>query len=173
MSTHEQSHPGFTPHPEAGSDHVPAPDEAESVRRQRFKRARPPKPATTDSRQESTAILAELMLLREENAWLKAAQHQAPGIGQAIQRVRALPSDERGSEDRADDATQVLVEAHVLRESLLALCDEMQRAMKTVHARLEALPFTERDNPHRFDDAGDDEVGGASVIQISGGQEIS
>jgi len=170
MSTSEQSHPGFTPSLDTESGHADELDDSTSVRQHRFRRTRQPKPPAAGSPEEAMAtLLAELMLLREENAWLKAAQHQAPDIGQAIQRVRKLPADQRQSEDRGDDATQVLVEAHVLREALLELCDEVQRVMSTVHQRLEELAFREQKGAPRFEDAVNDELIRASVIRVSDG----
>jgi hypothetical protein len=171
MSTYDHTHTGFTPQSEAATDGV-VDAESTSVRQQRFRRTRYPKASGTDATKEATsALLAEVMLLREENAWLKAAQHQTPGIGEAIERVRALPGERTGADDREDEATQVLAEAYVLRESLIELCDEMQRAIVTVRTRLGELNFTELDDGPKFEDDGQR---GASVIQIDGGQvEVS
>ena len=48
------------------------------------------------------ALRAELVLLREENARLKAAQHQRPDIGRLLGRARSLPAADRpDSGDRA------------------------------------------------------------------------
>ena len=172
MSTYDHTHTGFTPQSETATDGGVDADASTSVRQQRFRRTRYPKASGTDATKEATsALLAEVMLLREENAWLKAAQHQTPGIGEAIERVRALPGERTGADDREDEATQVLAEAYVLRESLLELCDEMQRAIATVRTRLEELNLTEQDVSHEFEDDGQR---GASVIQINGGQvEVS
>ncbi len=116
------------------------PDETVPARTWRFKRSGQPKPPGAETRLDSIPPeLAELVLLREENAWLKAAQHQAPGVGQVIERVRALPAAQPDAEDLEDEATQILVEVHVLRESLLELCGEIQQAMARVQATLEAL----------------------------------
>lgn len=172
MSTYDHTHTGFTPQSETATDGGVDADASTSVRQQRFRRTPYPKASGTDATKEATsALLAEVMLLREENAWLKAAQHQTPGIGEAIERVRALPGERTGADDREDEATQVLAEAYVLRESLLELCDEMQRAIATVRTRLEALNLTEQDVSQQFEDDGQR---GASVIQINGGQvEVS
>jgi hypothetical protein len=113
-----------------------------SVGRRRSRRTNEtPSPAGDTS---ASDLLSELMVLREENAWLKAAQHQPDGIGQAIQRVRALPNLRAQSADEEDDAAQLVVEAHVLREGLLELCDEMERALCTIRTQLDALPVDQR-----------------------------
>lgn len=152
----------------ASNDNVAAtdgrfPDETTPVRTRRFKRSGQPKASATEPRPDSIpAMLAELMLLREENAWLKAAQHQPPGVGRVIERARAVPA-EHDPEDNQDDATQVLVEAHVLRESLMELTGEIQRAMARVQVALEALsPGFAAEQP--------DDQPEASVIQLTTGE---
>ena len=176
MSTQEQSDSEFTPAVEAGVDQVRDDVETSSARQHRFRRARPAKAQATDAPEATMSTLqAELLLLREENAWLKAAQHQTPGIGHAIQRVRALPGDQLPvDDDKEDSATQILVEAHVLRESLLELCSEMQRALATVRGRIDELAYTDPDDRRRFDDPLTDGQLGAPVIHINGSkQEVS
>ena len=85
------------------------------------------------------ALRAELVLLREENARLKAAPHQAPDIARLLDRARSL--SEARVED-ADETTRVLVEGLVMRESLLEICQEIERAMVTFEAKLKALETT-------------------------------
>jgi hypothetical protein len=86
------------------------------------------------------ALRAELLLLREENARLKAARHRDPDVGVLIGRARAFAGlradDVAGMED---ESTQVLVEGLVIRESLLELCQEIERAMVAIEVRLSAL----------------------------------
>ena len=168
MSTQEYSDQEFdTAADPARDDTIPT-----EGRQHRFRRSRQPKPPAIDSPEASaSALTAELMLLREENAWLKAAQHQAPGIGQAIQRVRSLPGEQPQADDSEDAATQVLVEVHVLRESLVELCSEVQRALATVQARLDELAYAEPDERQRLEDPLTDPSLRASVIHITDGKK--
>jgi hypothetical protein len=93
-----------------------------------------------DEGAELPAVLAELMLLREENAQLKAARHQLPSLGEVLGRAKELPSaGNTDREDVGDEATQLLIESLVTREALLELCDEIERSMRSVKARLNAL----------------------------------
>jgi hypothetical protein len=93
-----------------------------------------------DAHNELPAVLAELVLLREENARLKAQQHQLPSLGQVLGRARSLPTAANmDRDDVGDEATQLLIESLVTREALLELCDEIQRSMEAVKARLDAL----------------------------------
>jgi hypothetical protein len=84
------------------------------------------------------ALRAELLLLREENARLKAAPHRGPDLGALLGQARSSP-DARAQDDVADETTRVLVEGLVIRESLLELCHEIERAMVAFDARLSAL----------------------------------
>ncbi len=86
------------------------------------------------------ALRAELVLLREENARLKAAPHQAPDIAALLGRARSLPASR--ADDVGDETTRVLVEGLVIRESLLEICQEIERAMVSFEARLMALETT-------------------------------
>ena len=86
------------------------------------------------------ALRAELVLLREENARLKAARHQAPDITGLLERARSLPGER--VDDIGDETTRVLVEGLVIRESLLEICQEIERAMVSFEARLKALEST-------------------------------
>jgi hypothetical protein len=82
--------------------------------------------------------LAELVLLRVENARLKAARHQAPSFGHVVGRMRALPNVE-APEDAADEAAEMLADVVVLRDTLLEVCEELERAMASVRVRLHRL----------------------------------
>jgi hypothetical protein len=86
------------------------------------------------------ALRAELVLLREENARLKTARHQGPDIGGLLERARSLPGAR--VDDVGDETTRVLVEGLVIRESLLEICQEIERAMVSFEARLKALEST-------------------------------
>jgi hypothetical protein len=107
------------------------------TRRRRFRRRRSDQhgAAHTDPIEDA---LAELVLLREENARLKAARHQVPSFGHVVGQMRALPDLER-AEDAADEAAEMLAEVVVLRDSLLEVCEELERAMASVRARLYRL----------------------------------
>jgi len=108
-------------------------------RRDRRRRGRRVAAQTGDARAESVAALqAEVVLLREENARLKADGLHQPDLDTLLRRARSM-SRAASPEDAADDATQVLVDAMVLRESLLALCQEIARSMAHVEARLAEL----------------------------------
>ena len=87
------------------------------------------------------ALRAELVLLREENARLKAAPHQAPDIAQLLGRARSAPA-RIDAHSIADETTRVLVEGLVIRESLLEICQEIERAKVSFEARLKALEAT-------------------------------
>ncbi len=86
------------------------------------------------------ALRAELVLLREENARLKTARHQGPDIGGLLERARSLPGAR--VDDVGDETTRVLVVGLVIRESLLEICQEIERAMVSFEARLKALEST-------------------------------
>ena len=88
------------------------------------------------------ALHAELLLLREENARLKAAPHQAPDIVQLLGRARSLPNARPDSDSVGDETTRVLVEGLVIREALLEICQEIERAMVSFEAKLNALEST-------------------------------
>jgi hypothetical protein len=99
-----------------------------------------------DQTGEPLAVLhAEVLLLREENARLRGAQHQRAELARLLGRARALPdtaSDTAGDTDTdtlGDEAAQMLIDGLVIRESLLELCEEIERAMVGFGARLEAL----------------------------------
>jgi hypothetical protein len=82
------------------------------------------------------ALNAEITLLREENARLKAAQHESPGLGRLLEHARALPATLEGYENAGDEAAEMLVEGLVVREALLEVCDQIQHSMAAVQAKL-------------------------------------
>jgi hypothetical protein len=108
--------------------------------RRRFGRSRP---STVDERSgsaESIASLhAEVLLLREENARLKAAQHQRADINRLLDRARSLSSAELDRDSLSDEAAQMLIDGLVVRESLLEICQEIERSMVAFEAKLNAL----------------------------------
>lgn len=165
MDTRERFRKDITvaPDDQVGPDHDRLTDGDGRIHR--FRRSKAAKSADASESPEATiaALHAELILLREENAWLKAAQHQTSGIGDAIQRVRALPGERTADNDREDDATQALVDAHVLRESLVELCTQMQHALTTAKAQLAELTY----QADAFD-VFEDPAHSAAVIHITG-----
>ena len=105
--------------------------------RRRFRRpgsARGANPATADTLQQA---LAELALLREENARLSAAAHEPASLGRLVARTRALAAAPENGDDDGDDAAQMLIDGLVLRESLLDVCGELERSIVAVKARLD------------------------------------
>jgi len=97
--------------------------------------ARGANPAQANSLQEA---LAELALLREENARLSAAAHEPASLGRLVARARALGAARDDSDD-GDDAAQLLIDGVVLRESLLEVCGELERSIAAVKARLDGI----------------------------------
>lgn len=116
-----------------------------AVGRLRFRRRRAARGAGAGDPME--ALHAELVLLREENARLKAARHQLPSFGHVVGQVRSLPTGAEAAEDAADEAAEMLAEVSVMRESLLEVCEELARAMDLVRARLLGLGADERESP--------------------------
>jgi hypothetical protein len=123
--------------------------------RKRFRRSRQSGDDEAAGIEESIAALhAEVVLLREENARLKAAQHRRADVSRLLGRARALPSAETDGQRLEDDAAQLLVDGLVVRESLLEICEEIERSMVAFSARLSALGLTPAERPfsHDFDE---------------------
>ena len=110
-------------------------DDAAPPPRRRFQR-RAQAPGTERSR---AALEAEVVLLREENARLKAAQEQRHSVGTMLERTRSLTNRELEPGNLSDETAQMLVEGLVLRESLIEICQEIERSMVIFEARLDAL----------------------------------
>jgi hypothetical protein len=104
-----------------------------TTRRRHFERS------ASDAPDPRAALEAEVVLLREENARLKAARHQQNTVGDLLERARALRAEEIDCGNLADETGQMLVEGLVIRESLIEICDEIERAMVVFEARLDAL----------------------------------
>jgi hypothetical protein len=106
--------------------------------KRRFRRTRP---ADIDAGvSEALASLhGEVLLLREENSRLKAAQHHRADISRLLGRARSLPSADVDRDNLEDDSAQLLVDGLVIRESLLEICQEIERSMVAFEARLNAL----------------------------------
>jgi len=110
---------------------------SDSDRSRRFARRRTDLEVPDDSLAE---LHAELVLLREENARLKAAEHKGPDIDGLLTRARSLSAARDDEAGVADETTKVLVEGLVIRESLLEICRQIERVMISFEARLRALP---------------------------------
>jgi hypothetical protein len=106
--------------------------------RRRFRRARP---AEIDAGMSEAlaSVHAEVLLLREENSRLKAAHHHRADISRLLGRARSLPSADVDRDNLEDDSAQLLVDGLVIRESLLEICQEIERSMVAFEARLNAL----------------------------------
>jgi hypothetical protein len=102
--------------------------------RRRFDR-----PASGAGPDPRAALEAEVVLLREENARLKAERHEQHTVDDLLERARSLRADEIERGNLADETGQMLVEGLVLRESLIEICHEIERAMMLFEARLDAL----------------------------------
>ncbi|HEY6888785.1 MAG TPA: hypothetical protein VI300_13425 [Solirubrobacter sp.] len=110
---------------------------SEPDRARRFARRRSDVEGPDDSLSE---LHSELVLLREENARLKAAEHKGPDIEGLLHRARSLSAARDDDAGMADETTKVLVEGLVIRESLLEICRQIERVMVSFEARLRALP---------------------------------
>jgi acetyl-CoA acetyltransferase len=93
------------------------------------------------------SVYAELVLLREENARLKAAQHRRADVSRLLDRARSLPAATADSGGASDDTAQLLFDGLVIRESLLEICREIERAMVAFEAKLDALATAAVDRP--------------------------
>jgi acetyl-CoA acetyltransferase len=93
------------------------------------------------------SVHAELVLLREENARLKAAQHRRADVSRLLDRARSLPAATADSGGASDDTAQLLFDGLVIRESLLEICREIERAMVAFEAKLDALATAAVERP--------------------------
>ena len=116
--------------------------------RRRFRRVGP---LAVDDRggvgESLASVHAELVLLREENARLKAAQHRRADVSRLLERARSLPSAAADRDGTSDDTAQLLFDGLVIRESLLEICREIERAMVAFEAKLDALATMAIDRP--------------------------
>ena len=111
-------------------------------RPRRFGRRRADYEALEVAGESLGALRAELILLREENARLKAGPHQGSDIARLLGRARSMSAAALDDASVADETTRVLIEGLVVRESLLEICQEIERAMVSFEARLKALEAT-------------------------------
>ena len=116
--------------------------------RRRFRRPGPlPGDETTGAGDLLASVHAELVLLREENARLKAAQHRRADVSRLLDRARSLPTAAADRDGASDDTAQLLFDGLVIRESLLEICREIERAMVAFEAKLEALASAALERP--------------------------
>jgi len=87
---------------------------------------------------EDADLKLEIMLLREENARLKAQRHRPSDIDTLIEHMRRLSAD-KGDAEMVDEAWTLLSECLVIREGLEQACEEIQSAIGAVHGRLRNL----------------------------------
>jgi hypothetical protein len=91
-----------------------------------------------DSIDDEDDLRLQVMLLREENARLKAGRHKPVDTGSMIERMRTLAAHD-GDRERLDESWSVLAECLALREGLDQACVEVQAAISSVRERLGAL----------------------------------
>jgi hypothetical protein len=116
--------------------------------RRRFRRVGPLTADEASAIGEPIALVhAEIVLLREENARLKAAQHRRADVSRLLDRARSLPTAAADRDGASDDTAQLLFDGLVIRESLLEICREIERAMVAFEAKLDALASTAVDRP--------------------------
>lgn len=95
------------------------------------------RPAEGESAPSDLAMLeAELVLLREENARLRVLQAREASPERALESARALSA--HAASVSGDEGLRTVAEAAALRESLLAVCGEVEGALATVRERLTA-----------------------------------
>jgi hypothetical protein len=122
---------------------MPAPAEPGKPARERFKRRfesfRGDADAIRNDR-SGGAVDVELtmMLLREENARLKAERHRPAGVGVMVDRLRVIASDQDQYEG-ADDVWGLLSECMTIHDGLARACGEVQDAITAVEERLSQL----------------------------------
>lgn len=117
-------------------------------------RSRRKQPAAPESARPGQSVPDEVELLRYENAMLRSEQQRSLSLGKAGERVRENLGDKLGDgaapptsgTDEGDDAWTALTEATVLRDAILAVCRDVQAAMRNVEVQLSSgVPITELD----------------------------
>lgn len=89
----------------------------------------------------------EIELLRYENALLRAEQQRVLSLGAVGERIRGqIGSGSTPGSDGGDEAWGALVDATVLRETLLSVCQDLQTAVRHVQVQLSSgVPLPEHD----------------------------
>ena len=91
-----------------------------------------------DAQDDDGNLELAVLLLREENARLKAERHRPPDVGMMIDHLRQI-ADQRGEDELADDVWSLLSECMVIREELSQACVEIKAAMTAVQEHLARL----------------------------------
>jgi hypothetical protein len=86
---------------------------------------------------DEAELKVQMMLLREENARLKADRHHPSDVGTMIDELRLVADEEEG--ELLDDAWSLLSECLVIREGLAQACLEIEAAAGAVRERLDTL----------------------------------
>jgi hypothetical protein len=96
---------------------------------------------------EVGALDAEVALLREENARLKMGRHRTPDAGDLLEMLGRITENAGRGEDAQDEETSILVEMLVLKETMLTVVSETERALESLRRRLETtLPAADEDH---------------------------
>lgn len=106
--------------------------------RGRFERFRGDADAHGGRSEEVANIKLELMLLREENARLKAERHRPSDLGTLIDQLR-LVAAHQGEAEMIDEGWTLVAECLTMREGLEQACLEIQASISAVQERLRML----------------------------------
>ena len=112
---------------------------ADAIRRIRLRRR-----GASGNPEVIAALEAEVELLQDENAYLKAERQRGPDSARVVDELRALSGAIGEGDSSADEAWHVLVELLVIREGLLEVCQQIVPAMVAVERRLSAMKSLER-----------------------------
>jgi hypothetical protein len=156
--------------PAADSDaHSPESSPVSSIERRRFWRVRQSNGGGrhAGAGESLESLQAELVLLREENARLKASQHQRQDLGRLLGRARDLPAPEAHRDGVADEAAQMLVEGLVIREAMVEICQEIERSMVVFEAKLDALSTRPPIDPRSRQKLADGVSGADSELRLA------
>jgi 23S rRNA C2498 (ribose-2'-O)-methylase RlmM len=99
-------------------------------------------------------LAAELELARAEIARLRADQQRITDAERASSRVEELVAALEGFSEDGDEVWQERAATLRLKNVLLELCDEVEKAMRAIrHELTEQTPLVEIDRRRRTDDA--------------------
>jgi hypothetical protein len=104
----------------------------------RRKRAAPAAETASAAPIVEDSLETSIMLLREENARLKAERHRELDVGVLISKLRSI-ADEQGPAEALDETWSTLSECLVIREELIQACSEIHDAIDSVERRLGSL----------------------------------
>jgi hypothetical protein len=109
-----------------------------------------------DTPRSGPELAEDVELLRYENAVLRFEQQRAMSLGKVGERIRdQLGNAVTSGSDEGDDAWGALMEAKVLRDTLLSVCQDLQTAIGHVQLQLNSgIPIPELDR--RRNDRGQD-----------------